>query len=102
VEPVWSFCRTTLAEDTGGVRRRRLTDALCRAFSGTRPQAVGEVMVPLLEAGDPHLRARAANCLRQPVMAGFADALQHYRERTETWELRAAGFDEELVDDGDR
>ncbi len=91
-DPVWAFLAARV-ERAVGVDRRRAVDVLCDGFVASRSSQVTSLLVPLLAAEDPHLRARSAVCLGHIGSEEANAALVAYRRAIENdWEATAAGF----------
>ena len=95
---VWDFYRSKIQDSDNVVFRRRFVQGSCESFITSNPQALAELLVPLLESSDPHLRAHSANCLGRinddhkelnlsVPLANYGSAI------VEDWERRIAGLD---------
>ena len=90
---VWNFYISSINNPTDDIRRRRVVDALCSAFIDDRSGKLLELLAPLLNAEDAHLRVRVARCLRMMDNDTARSALSIYQVRTaHSWELDAAGW----------
>jgi hypothetical protein len=101
-EEVWEYFSAELKSDPRSAskaktQRRQLVEGLCDSFLESRPIRVGDVLIPLLETNDVHLKTKIANCLQSvnSVQAGHALAKYHSKISA-PWELEAAGFKTEL------
>ncbi len=92
-EEVWQFMVEEIERNADRLRRRQLVQDLCMAFVSVRPGQVRDLLLPLLEDADAHLRIRVAGCVRKLDGENVREALAGYRQRTAgTWEYDAAGF----------
>jgi hypothetical protein len=95
---VWDFYQSNIQASNNTVSRRRFVEASCAGFLASNPQGLADLLVPLLESSDPHLRAHSANCLRRVNddhnELNLAVVLANYESTiAEDWERRIAGFD---------
>jgi hypothetical protein len=104
-DEVWSYFQSGLVDHHGlvddqrVVNRRQLVEGLCSSFLASRPEEVGDILLPMLNEKDVHLRTKAAKCLQQVNMPRTLNALTAYRRSiSEPWELNAAGFSSEKID----
>jgi hypothetical protein len=102
-DEVWVFFESGIVDnhglvaEQGVVKRRQLVEGLCSSFLASRPEAVGEILSPLLKESDVHVRAKSAKCLQQVDSAEAQNALAEYRSSiSKSWELKAAGFSSEI------
>jgi len=102
-EEVWAYFESSIRgeQEFGSqqkVQRRQIVQGICSSFLASRPEQVGEVLVPLLEVNDVHLRTRSARCLQSVSGVRVESALTDYRSKiSESWELKAAGFSKEVL-----
>lgn len=93
-DDVWAFYLARLRESSDPVQRRRTVDALCNAFAISRASDLVAELAPVLTGTNVQLRIRAARCLQALPGDLAAGSLEDYRLGiTDSWELRAAGFE---------
>ena len=88
-EQTWDFLASQVTSSEG-ITRRRAVDNLCAIFVAEREGAVMELLASPLADADPHLRIRAATCLRRMESARAAGMLKNWRAAAEPWEVEAA------------
>jgi hypothetical protein len=93
VDEVWDFYEHEITTGQDAIRRRQSVQNICRSFLHRHPMKLESTLMPLLLESDAYLRSNSARCLQKFDTDRSRAALSSYRKTiSESWELRAAGF----------
>jgi hypothetical protein len=91
-DDVWAFLESELAI-AESIKRRRIVETICRAFSEGRPRQVEAAISDYLRQPDAHLRVTVARCLQAIGSDSALEKIKNYQmataETAELWERDA-------------